>query len=327
MKIPKGLLRQVVCAASIAVAVAGPAFAQGYPSKPIHIIVPFPPGGPSDFAARLLAQNLSPIVGQPVIVENRAGGAGTTGTNAVAKSAPDGYTLLVATVGAMVIAPYVLPKLPYDPFKDFAPISNLVSGPTVLMVNSDLPVRSVQELIALAKAKPGGLTYGSTGVGQISHLNGELFKNLSGVDILHVPYKGAAPLTADMLGGQLSMYFATASDATGLADSGKLRALAVTSPNRMALLPQVPTMDESGLKGYSVANWNGIFAPAGTPAAVLEKLNGDISRAMSATEVKERVAAQGNSVVCDSTEDFAAYIRQEAARWSKVVRDGHIKID
>nr|MDQ2734189.1 tripartite tricarboxylate transporter substrate binding protein [Pseudomonadota bacterium] len=298
-----------------------------YPNKPIHIIVPFPPGGPSDYAARLVSQHLSAIVGQPVIVENHAGGAGITGTNTVARSAPDGYTLLVATVGAMVIAPYLFPKLPYDPFKDFAPITNLISGPTVLVVYPSVPAHSVQELIALAKAKPDALTYGSTGVGQISHLNGELFKSLSGIDILHVPYKGAAPLMTDMLGGQLSMYFATAGDAISLMNSGRVRALAVTSPKRIVLMPETPTMDEAGLKGYDVANWNGIWAPAGTPRAVLEKLNRDIAQAMSAPDVKELVAAQGNAVVCDSSEEFATYIHQEASRWSRVVREARIKIE
>ena len=316
-----------LCAGFAALVLAGPAWPQTFPSKPIRIIVPFPPGGPSDYAARSVSQHLPALIGQPVIVENRTGGAGITGTDAVAKSAPDGYTLLVATVGVMVIAPYLFAKLPYDPLKDFAPITNLISGPSVLVVHPSIPAHSVQELIALAKSKPGSLTYGSTGAGQISHLNGELFKSLAGVDILHVPYKGAAPLLPEMISGQLSMHFATASDGLNLVRAGRLRALAVTSPKRLALLPEVPTMDESGLKGYDVANWNAIWAPAGTPRAVVDKLNREICRAMNAPEVKERVTAQGNSVVCDTPEEFAAYIRVEAVKWSKVIREAQIKLD
>lgn len=316
-----------LCAALLALALAGTAWAQAFPSKPIRIVVPFPPGGPSDYAARSVSQHLPALIGQPVIVDNRSGGAGITGTDAVAKSAPDGYTLLVATVGVMVIAPYLFPKLPYDPFKDFVPITNLISGPSVLVVHPSVPAHSVQELIALARAKPGSLTYGSTGAGQISHLNGELFKALAGVDILHVPYKGAAPVLPAMISGEISMNFSTAIDGLGLMRAGRLRALAVTSPKRLAVMPEVPTMDESGLKGYDVSNWNAIWAPAGTPRALIDRLNREICKAMDSPDVRERVAAQGNLIVCDSPDDFAAYIRKEAGKWSKVVQDARIKLD
>ena len=316
-----------LCAALLALALAGTAWAQAFPSRPIRIVVPFPPGGPSDYAARSVSQHLPALIGQPVIVDNRSGGAGITGTDAVAKSAPDGYTLLVATVGVMVIAPYLFPKLPYDPFKDFVPITNLISGPSVLVVHPSVPAHSVQELIALARAKPGSLTYGSTGAGQISHLNGELFKALAGVDILHVPYKGAAPVLPAMISGEISMNFSTAIDGLGLMRAGRLRALAVTSPKRLAVMPEVPTMDESGLKGYDVSNWNAIWAPAGTPRALIDRLNREICKAMDSPDVRERVAAQGNLIVCDSPDDFAAYIRKEAGKWSKVVQDARIKLD
>ena len=316
-----------LCAALLALALAGTAWAQAFPSRPIRIVVPFPPGGPSDYAARSVSQHLPALIGQPVIVENRAGGAGITGADAVAKSSPDGYTLLVATVGVMVIAPYIFPKLPYDPFKDFVPITNLISGPSVLVVHPSVPAHSVQELIALARAKPGSLTYGSTGAGQISHLNGELFKALAGVDILHVPYKGAAPVLPAMISGEISMNFSTAIDGLGLMRAGRLRALAVTSPKRLAVMPEVPTMDESGLKGYDVSNWNAIWAPAGTPRALIDRLNREICKAMDSPDVRERVAAQGNLIVCDSPDDFAAYIRKEAGKWSKVVQDARIKLD
>ena len=316
-----------LCAGLLALALAGTAWAQPFPSKPIRIVVPFPPGGPSDYAARSVSQHLPHLIGQPVIVENRAGGAGITGADAVAKSSPDGYTLLVATVGVMVIAPYIFPKLPYDPFTDFVPITNLISGPSVLVVHPSVPAHSVQELIALARAKPGSLTYGSTGAGQISHLNGELFKALAGVDILHVPYKGAAPVLPAMISGEISMNFSTAIDGLGLMRAGRLRALAVTSPKRLAVMPEVPTMDESGLKGYDVSNWNAIWAPAGTPPALVDRLNREICKAMDSPDVRERVAAQGNLIVCDSPDEFAAYIRKEAGKWSKVVKDSRIKLD
>lgn len=319
----------VFCAlfAVLACLSSGPARAQGFPTKPVHIVVPFPPGGPSDFAARSVSLHMPQFIGQPVIVENRTGGAGLTGTDAVAKSPPDGHTLLVATVGVMVIAPSLFSNLPYDPFRDFVPITNLVSGPAVLVVHPSVPVHSVQELIALAKAQPGKLTYGSTGPGQISHLNGELFKTIAGVDILHVPYKGAAPLLPELIGGQISMNFSVAVDGLNLMRAGRLRALAVTSPKRLAIMPDVPTLDESGLKGYDVSNWNGIWAPARTPREVVDRLHREICKSMESADVRERIAVQGNVIVCDTPEEFAAYIRKEAAKWSKVIKDAKIKLD
>ena len=311
----------------VALLAAGNAWAQAFPSKPIHIVVPFPPGGPSDFAARSVSQHLPQFLGQPVIVENRTGGAGFIGADYVAKSPPDGHTLLVATVGVMVIAPYLFNNLPYDPFRDFAPITNLISGPAVLVVHPSVPANNVKELIALAKAKPGYLTYGSTGLGQISHLNGELFKLLAGVDILHVPYKGAAPLLPELLSGQISMNFSVTVDGLTFMRAGRLRALAVTSLKRLPMMPDVPTMDESGIKGYDVANWNAIWAPAKTPREVVAQLNRAIAKSMDMAEVKERVAAQGNLIAVDTPEAFGAFIGREAAKWSKVIKDANIKLD
>jgi tripartite-type tricarboxylate transporter receptor subunit TctC len=316
-----------LCGCLAGLALAGPVAAQAYPTKPIRIVVPFLPGGPSDFAARAASQNLQQYLGQPVIVENRAGSAGITGTDVVAKAAPDGYTLLVATVGVTVIAPFLFNNLPYDPLKDFVPITNLIAGPAVLVVHPSVPAKSVQELIALAKAKPGFLTYGSTGPGQISHLNGELFKTLAGVDILHVPYKGAAPLLPELLGGQIMMNFSTAVDGLNQVRAGKLRALAVTSLKRLSVMPDVPTMDEAGLKGYEVSNWNAIYAPAKTPRAIVDRLQRDIARAMDTPEIKERVAAQGNIIVNNTPDEFAAFVKAEAAKWSKVIKDANIKAD
>ena len=321
------MTRSGIFALCLALLATGTGWGQTFPAKPVHIIVPFPPGGPSDFAARSLSQHLPQFLGQPVIVENRTGGAGFVGTDYVAKSPPDGHTLLVTTVGVMVIAPYLFPSLPYDPFKDFAPITNLVSGPAVLLVHPSVPVARVKELIALARAKPGFLTYGSTGLGQISHLNGELFKLLAGVDILHVPYKGAAPLLPELLSGQIATHFGATVDGLAYVRAGRLRALAVTSLKRLSTMPDVPTMDEAGLKGYDVANWNGLWAPAKTPREIIERINRDVAKAMAFADVRERIAAQGNLIAVDTPEAFTAFIGQEATKWSKVIRDAHIKVD
>lgn len=316
-----------IAGAMLCISLIGNAWPQSFPSKPVHIIVPFPPGGPTDYAARLISQRLPKLLGQPVIVENRTGGAGITATDYVAKSPADGHTLLVATVGVMVIAPHLFNNLPYDTIRDFSPITNLVSGPAVLVVHPSVPVHSLNELIALAKAKPGYLTYGSTGLGQISHLNGELFKLRAGVDILHVPYKGAAPLLPELLGGQVSMNFMVTVDGLNYIRAGRLRALAVTSLHRLPLLPEVPTMDESGLKGYDVSNWNGIWAPAKTPPAVVAQLNQEIAAVMRSDEVRALVEAQGNLVAVDTPARFSEFIAQEGSRWSSVIRDAHIKLD
>lgn len=316
-----------IAGAMLCISLIGNAWPQSFPSKPVHIIVPFPPGGPTDYAARLISQRLPKLLGQPVIVENRTGGAGITATDYVAKSPADGHTLLVATVGVMVIAPHLFNNLPYDTIRDFSPITNLVSGPAVLVVHPSVPVHSLNELIALAKAKPGYLTYGSTGLGQISHLNGELFKLRAGVDILHVPYKGAAPLLPELLGGQVSMNFMVTVDGLNYIRAGRLRALAVTSLHRLPLLPEVPTMDESGLKGYDVSNWNGIWAPAKTPPAVVAQLNQEIAAVMRSDEVRALVGAQGNLVAVDTPERFSKFIAEEGSRWSSVIRDAHIKLD
>ena len=300
--------------------------AQPFPAKAVRIVVPFPAGGPSDYAARVVSQRLQEFIGQPVVVDNRPGAAGTLGAELVAKAPPDGYTLLIANVGMLSVAQFVQ-KLPYDPQRDFAPITNLIGGPSWLLVHPSVPARSVKELIELAKARPGQLTYGSAGTAQVSHLNGELFKVLAGVDLLHVPYKGTGPIIPELLGGQISMSFSTAIENLQFVRAGRVRALAITSLKRSPVVPEVPTVDESGLKGFEVLNWNGIVAPAGTPREIVARLNRDIVRATQQPDVRERVGAQGNLVIGDSPEEFAAYIRLEADKWSAVVKKAGIRID
>ena len=300
--------------------------AQPFPAKAVRIVVPFPAGGPSDYAARVVSQRLQEFIGQPVVVDNRPGAAGTLGAELVAKAPPDGYTLLIANVGMLSVAQFVQ-KLPYDPQRDFAPITNLIGGPSWLLVHPSVPARSVKELIELAKARPGQLTYGSAGTAQVSHLNGELFKVLAGVDLLHVPYKGTGPIIPELLGGQISMSFSTAIENLQFVRAGRVRALAITSLKRSPVVPEVPTVDESGLKGFEVLNWNGIVAPAGTPREIVARLNRDIVRAAQQPDVRERVGAQGNLVIGDSPEEFAAYIRVEADKWSAVVKKAGIRID
>ena len=303
------------------------ALAQSYPAKPIRIVVAFAPGGPSDFAARVISQRLPERLGQQVVVDNRPGAGGLVGAEHVAKSQPDGYTLLIANVGMLSVARYLYSKLPYDPAKDFAPITNLIGGPSWLIVHPSVPVHSAKELIALAKARPGQLTYGSAGVGQVSHLNGELFKIMAGVDIVHVPYKGTGQITPDLIGGQISMSFSTDIQSLLFAKAGKLRLLAVTSLKRSPAAPEVPTVDESGLKDFEVVNWNGIVAPGRTPQEIIARLSRDFVKVIQLPEIKERVGAQGNIVIGDTPGEFAAYIRAESDKWSRVIKQVGIKLD
>ena len=305
---------------------AAASYAQTFPAKPIRIVVPSPAGGPSDFAARAVSQNLPQYLGQSVIVDNRPGGAGLIGAEIVAKAPPDGHTLLVATGGLMIITPLVINKMPYQT-ADFAPLTNLISGPSYLLVHPSLPVRSLKALIELTRTRPGELTYGFAGPAQVSHLNGELLKSLARIDIVSVPYKGTANLFTQLVGGEVSMAFTTSVDSLAFVRAGRLRALAVTTLKRSPAMPDVPTMDEAGLKGYEVSNWNGIWAPVKTPREVVERLNRDIARTLQAPDVKERVAALGNQIVADTPDEFAAYIRRETDKWSKLVKEANIQID
>jgi tripartite-type tricarboxylate transporter receptor subunit TctC len=301
--------------------------AQGFPSRPIRIVVPFPPGGPSDYAARVISAKLPDFFGQQVIIDNRPGASGTLGADLVARAAPDGYTMVIANTGMLTILPHLQPKMPYDPFNDFTPITNLIGGPSFLLTHPSVPVKNLRELIALAKRNPKQLTYASAGLGQISHMNGELMKLLAGIDVLHVPYKGTGPTMPELLGGQVSMTFSTSADTLSFARAGRVRLLAVTGPKRLAIVPDTPTMAESGLPGFESLNWNGIVGPARMPRDIAERLNREIVRGLNLPDVKEKVAAQGNEVIGDSPDAFAKFIRAESDKWGKVVRQAGIKLE
>jgi tripartite-type tricarboxylate transporter receptor subunit TctC len=300
---------------------AGAALAQAYPSKPVRLVVPYPPGGITDILARTIAQRVSGIWGdQQMIVDNRAGASGNIGVAYVAKSAPDGYTIVFGNASTHAINGTLFKSLPFDPIRDFEPVTNVASVANVLLVNPDLPAKNLSELIALAKAQPGKLSFASNSVGSSNHLAGELLKTMAKIDIFHVPYKSATTAATDLMGGRLTLMFDNMTTAVPHVKAGKLRALAVTSERRVAALPEVPTMIESGLPGFVVTPWWGIFAPAGTPRPVIEKLHRDIVAVMNSREVREFFAAQGTDVIANTPEEFGRYVKGEAARWGEVVR-------
>jgi len=294
--------------------------AAAFPDKPIHLIVPFPAGGAADVMARGMAQRLGQELGQQVIIDNRGGAGGTTAAEAAARSPADGYTLFFGTMGTQAINPALYPKLRYDPVKDFAPISLTHITPRVLVVGSTVAAKNIAELIALAKRKPGALNYGSAGNGSSSHLSGALFEALAGVDMLHVPYKGSSPLLVDMLAGRVDMTFDSYTVYEEHIKAGKVRALGVTSKTRMGALPQVPTIAESGLAGYDVSNWLGVFAPAGTPKDVIARLHTALGRTMATPELRTQLIALGIEPTFGTPEELAALIRAELPRWAMIVK-------
>jgi tripartite-type tricarboxylate transporter receptor subunit TctC len=303
------------------------ALAQTYPSKPIRIIVPFAPGGNVDITARTVAPELSILLGQPVLVENKPGAGGTIGANEVAKSAPDGYTLLMGSNSTISVAPALYPNNPYNPVRDFAPISNLAQVPFVLVVHPGVPANNVKELIALAQGKAGQLSMASAGTGSSNHLVGELFQAQTGVRLNHIPYKGSGQALNDLLAGQVSVMFDQLTSASANIKAGKLRALAVSSTARSAALPDVPTFAEAGVAHFDFTNVTGLLAPAGTPPDIIAKLHAAAVKAVNSNAVRERFAAMGVIGVGDQPEQFAWFIREDFARWSKVVKDGNIKVD
>jgi tripartite-type tricarboxylate transporter receptor subunit TctC len=310
-----------------ALLVAATGVGAAYPEKPVRLVIPFPAGGGADFMARTLAQKLTEQLGQPVVLDHRGGAGGTIAAEAVASAAPDGYTLLFGTMGTQAINPHLYAKLRYDPLKDFAPVSLTHSTPRVLVVNPSVPAKSVQELIALAKAQPGILTFGSAGNGSSSHLAGELFKSMAGVDMTHVPYKGSGPAAADLLGGRISMVFDSIAVYSDHIKAGKVRALGVTSLKRTAVLPEVPAIAESGLAGFDVSNWLGVLAPARTPGDIVHRLNGEIRKAMADPEVRKQLAAVGIEALYSTPEAFGETIRTEMVKWGKVVKASGARID
>ena len=317
------MLKKLIAAAS-ALAAAGAA-AQEYPVKPIRMIVPFAPGGPNDVLGRIVAQKMAEQIGQQVVVDNRSGAGGSTGTAAAASAAPDGYTLLFSGTSSLAINPSLVAKLPYDPLRDFAPVSLAGTAPSLLATHPSVPARTVKELIAIAKASPGKLNYASGGVGGTPHLAGELFKSLAHVDIVHVPFRGAGPALVALASGQVDMYVGGIASVLPMVRDRRIRPIAVTSAKRTSLMPEMPTLIESGMAGYEVVNWYAVVAPAATPKPVVTKLNAEVVKALAAPDVKKRFADLGTDAASSTPEQLAAYHREDLARWAKVVKAAKIQ--
>src|SRR5262245_27423843 len=300
--------------------------AQDYPRKPVRMIIPYPPGGPTDILGRIVAQNLTEKLGQQVVVENKPGASGMIGADLVAKAPPDGYTLL-ANASIHVINPSLYKNPSYDAIKDFTPVSLIAEVPLVLVVAPELPVKSVKDLIALAKSSSGKLNFASSGNAAAPHLAGEAFKIATGVDMQHVPYKGSGPALTDLMGGQVQLMFDSLPSSISHVKSGKLRAIAVTTAKRSSALPSVPTIAESGVPGFDISTWYGIWAPAGTPKEIVGKLSGEIAKIVKVPDVRERLAGLGAEPVGNSPDEFAAYCRSELAKWAKIVKASGATVD
>jgi len=316
----------IACTGAGLMLVAMSAGAQQYPTKTIRLIVPYTPGGAADILARAVGARLNEAWGQPVVVENRPGAGTNLGSEIAARSAPDGYTLFMPTI-ANAINPTLYGKLTYDPVKDFAHITNLAKVPGIVVVHPSVPVKNARELIALAKTHPDQLRHGSTGIGSPHHLAGELFKTMAGVKMIHVPYKGASPALVDVVAGHIEVYFGAMVSVLPHVKSGRLRPLAVTSLRRAAAVPDLPTLDEQGLKGFETGSWFGVSAPAGTPREIIMKLHGEIVRIIKMPEVTDRIASEGADFVGNTPEEFTEFIRTEIVKWGKVVKLSGAKVD
>ncbi len=301
--------------------------AQGYPSKPVRVIVPFPPGAGVDIVTRSVSPRLGELLGQQLIVDNRAGAGGILGAELAAKAQPDGYTLLMATAGILTVIPNMNSKAPYSVERDFVPVTLIASVPSMLVVHPSLPAKSVKELVALARSKPGAINYASTGNGTLPHLAAELFKAQAKIDMVHVPYKGSAPALTDLLGGQVEVFFGNVLSVIPQVRSGKLRALAVTSVERMPVAPEIPTLAQSGFPGFEAGTWFGLMAPAGTPREIVNRLHAEVVKTLRLPETQERLAGQGATTVGNTPDQFAAYIRTESAKWAKVLKASGVRAD
>lgn len=315
-----------LCMLCIAAAFAGQALAQAYPSKPIRLVVPFPPGGPTDILGRAIGAKLGELLGQTVIIDNRGGAGGGIGADNVAKSAPDGHSLLLGTTGTHTINPNLYSKLPYDPIKDFVPISLVVRYLNILVVNPNVPAKSMAELIALAKQKPGQITFGSAGNGSSNHLTAEMLATMTGVKMQHVPYKGSGPALTDVIAGQINFMFDQYSTVAPNIKAGKLRAIGIATRKRHRLLPDVPTIGET-VPGFEVSPWYGLFAPAGTPRDIVNRLNTELTKVMNSKEIHERMTTLGWDPVTNTPEEFAAQIKSELGVWADVVKKSGARID
>lgn len=308
-------------------AMVAPSHAQEWPSKAIKLIVPFPPGGGTDIIGRVLGNRLSESLKQPIIVENKPGAGGNIGVDLAAKSAPDGYTIVLGQTSNLAINPSLYSKLPYDPLKDLSPVTLVADAPLALVVSADSTIKSLAELIEAAKSKPEAVTFGSPGNGTVAHLTGELLQKAAGVKMLHVPYKGSAPALTDLMGGRIDAFMSSVPTALSQIKGGKLRALAVSSAKRSPALPDVPTMQEAGLKGFDATTWFGILVPAGTSKPIIEKLSNAINAALKSPDVAEKIALEGGAPIGGTTEQFATLLKSEITTWSVVVKDSGAKID
>ena len=327
-------LRRIACATAIALCAtplhaqpAGASPAAAWPSQTVRLIAPFAPGQAADTLARLLAEHFSKAFGKPFVVENKVGAGGILGTEAAARSAPDGHTLVVSSSGPFIVSPAVYEKLRYDVIRDFEPIANVALTPQMLLVSASSPIRSVKDLVEQAKAKPGDTSFGSSGIGSTSHLAMEMFRSAAGVQVNHVPFKGSQDAATQIIGGSIVAMFDTVPGSLALVRAGKLRALAVAAPARSPFLPDVPTLAEAGMRGVEAIGWIGLSAPAGTPAAILDRLNAEIRRMLATPEVKERFAALAFVPVGDTRQEFLGFIRAELARWGKAAKDAGVKLE
>ncbi len=301
--------------------------AEQYPTKPVRFVITFPPGGPTDVVVRLIGQRLTAEWGHPMIIDNRGGAGGIVGTEIIAHAAPDGYSFLVGTAGGMTINPALQSRLPYDPFRDFAPVGMLVLNPQILVANPALPARNVKELVSYAKSKPGQINYASAGTGTATHLGMELLKVAAGIDMVHVPYKGGAPAIADVMAGQAQLLFVSIPSVLPQVKAGRLRALAVSTLKRSQSAPDVPTVAESGYPGFEYSNWNALFAPAKTPPAIVQRVNAAVVRALSDPDISQKLVAQGADPAPGKPEELARYMRADHERWKKVIKAAGIKPD
>lgn len=305
----------------------GSAHAQGWPAKPIRFIVPFPAGGATDVLTRTVAPKLAEALGQQVVVDNRAGAGGMIGVDLAAKAPPDGYTLVLSTVGPVAINPSLYAKMPFDPVKDLAPVTLAGDIFNVLIVHPTLPAQSVKALVALARARPGQLNYGSSGIGAADHLSAELFQSMTKTKMVHVPYKGGPLAIVDLLSGNLQLMFSTVPTAIGLVKAGKVNAVAITNSKRYPLMPELPTVAEAGIPGFAVNNWCGVFVAGATPPETIARLNTELTKVLALPEVKKRLLDSGVDAVSNTPQQFAAYVREETAKWAAVVKSANVKVD